>query len=103
MTLIALAGAAFICIFFLNAPFPLIVAVAALIGYFVARRSPAAMGISGAAIETVPAAPNRWRQFFLASVIGVIVWWAPVALAALAFGPAHVLTTIGTFFSSSPW
>src|ERR1043165_7165864 len=38
-TLIALAGAAFIGIFFLNAPFPLIVAAAALIGYL-ARSSP---------------------------------------------------------------
>ena len=43
--LIALAGAAFVGIFFLNAPFPLIVAGAALIGYLVARTAPERMGL----------------------------------------------------------
>src|SRR5438132_11652859 len=38
--LYGVAGAAFVAIFFLNAPFPLIVAIAALIGYLVARRAP---------------------------------------------------------------
>src|SRR5438046_4619636 len=37
--LYGLAGAAFLGIFFLNAPFPVIVAAAALIGYLVARRA----------------------------------------------------------------
>src|SRR5712671_260594 len=97
--LLALAGAAFIGIFFLNAPFPLIVAGAALIGYFVARAKPEQMGLKGETIITAPADPNRWRQIFLAALIGVIVWWAPVGLAALALGPGHVLVTIGTFFS----
>src|SRR6266853_4471169 len=53
-TLLALAGAAFVCIFFLNAPFPVIVAIAALIGYFVARSAPAQMGISAETIVTTP-------------------------------------------------
>src|SRR5437763_984438 len=94
--LLALAGAAFIGIFFLNAPFPLIVAGAALIGYFVARARPEQMGLKGETIVTAPAGPNRWRQFFLAALIGVIVWWAPVGLAALALGPGHVLVSCGT-------
>src|SRR5450759_2592458 len=38
--LLALAAAAFVGIFFLALPFPLIVAAAALIGYLVTRRSP---------------------------------------------------------------
>jgi chromate transporter len=98
-TLMALAGAAFVGIFFLNAPFPLIVALAALAGYLVARTNPEQMGLKRDAIITAPAAPDRWRQFFLAAIIGVILWWAPVALAVLALGPGHVLVTIGTFFS----
>ena len=97
--LIALAGAAFIGIFFLNAPFPLIVAGAALIGYLVARTAPERMGLKREAIDVAPAAPDRWRQFFLAFLVGLIVWWAPVLLAALALGPGHVLVSIGTFFS----
>src|SRR5262245_47819195 len=97
--LYGLAAAAFVGIFFLNAPFPLIVVLAALIGYLVARRAPEQVGLKNEAIDVVPADPNRWRQFLLASVIGLIVWWAPVALAALALGPGHVLVSIGTFFS----
>ena len=98
-TLLALAGAAFVCIFFFSAPFPVIVAIAALIGYLVARTKPEEMGLKGGEIVTAPAGPNRWRQFFVAAIVGVVLWWAPVALAALVFGPAHVLVTIGTFFS----
>jgi len=97
--LYGLAGAAFACIFFLNAPFPLIVAIAALIGYLVARKAPEQVGLKNEAIVTPPAAPDRWRQFFVASIVGLIVWWTPIALAALALGPDHVLVTIGTFFS----
>src|SRR5882672_1925531 len=97
--LYGLAGAAFAAIFFLNAPFPLIVAIAALIGYLVARSSPQLVGLKDEAIVTTPAPPDRWRQFFRAAIVGLIVWWAPVGLAALAFGPSHVLVTIGEFFS----
>src|SRR5258708_5476099 len=57
------------------------------------------MGWKGGEVITAPADPTRWRQFFLAALVGVVLWWAPVALAALVLGPAHVLVTIGTFFS----
>src|SRR6187401_2032010 len=45
--LIALSGLAFVGIFFLALPFPLIVGAAALIGYVVARKAPARLGLSG--------------------------------------------------------
>src|SRR5262245_18305939 len=97
--LYSLAGAAFVAIFFLQAPFPLIVAAAALIGYLVARSAPEQMGLKGEVTDIAPPAPDRWRQFFLAAIIGLILWWAPVALAALTLGPGHVLVSIGEFFS----
>jgi chromate transporter len=97
--LYALAGAAFVGIFFLNAPFPLIVAGAALIGYLVARSAPEQVGLKGEVTDITPAPPGRWRQALTAAVVGLIAWWAPVALAALALGPNHVLVSIGTFFS----
>jgi len=97
--LYGLAGAAFGAIFFLNAPFPVIVAIAALIGYLVARRSPEQVGLKNETVDVMPTDPDRWRQFFLASIIGLIAWWAPVALAALALGPDHALVSIGAFFS----
>ena len=37
---------------------------------------------------------SRWP-----AVIGLILWWAPVALAAVTLGPDHVLVSIGMFFS----
>src|SRR4029078_3117842 len=43
--LLAVAGAAFIGIFFLALPFPLIVVAAALAGYLAARSSPALIGL----------------------------------------------------------
>ena len=98
-TLIALSLAAFVGIFFLSLPFPVIVAAAALIGYAVARGSPARLGLSGKAEAPVPPDDSRWRKFFLAAAIGLAIWWAPVALAALVLGPDHVLVDIGTFFS----
>jgi len=97
--LLGLAAAAFIGIFFLMLPFPLIVAAAALVGYLVARRSPELLGLSGETENVLPADENRWRHFAVAAIVGLITWLAPIALAALIFGPTHVLVSIGAFFS----
>ena len=97
--LLALAAAAFVGIFFLMLPFPLIVAAAALIGYAVARRSPQLLGLSGEVKDVLPAKDGRWRHFVAAAVVGAIAWLTPIALAAVIFGPHHVLVSIGTFFS----
>lgn len=97
--LLGLAAAAFIGIFFLMLPFPLIVAAAALVGYAVARRSPQQLGLSGDRESVQPADDNRWRHFAVAAVVGIVVWITPIALAAVIFGPHHVLVSIGAFFS----
>jgi chromate transporter len=97
--LIALAGLAFAGIHFFDLSFPLIVAAAALAGYTVARSSPGRLGLkSGAEVTAVPMS-GRWRQAAAASVIGLVLWWAPVALAVALLGPQHVLADIGVFFS----
>ena len=98
-TLIALSLLAFIGIFFFALPFPLIVITAAVAGYVVALRSPAMVGLAAKVEPTQVAQGNPWRQFFLAALIGLTAWWAPVALAALALGTDHVLVSIGLFFS----
>jgi chromate transporter len=97
--LIGLAASAFVGIFFLDLPFPLIVAVAALIGYFVAQSNPQLMGLPAKALPSVKPAPGRWQQAGIATVIGLVTWWAPVALIALTLGSGHVLVSIGLFFS----
>jgi len=99
--LVTLAGAGFIGIFFFGAPFPLIVVAAALIGYMVARRSPQMLSLSGDVVTTQAHGKGRWTQALSASGIGLVLWWAPVAVALVMLGPHHVLVAIGTFFSTS--
>ena len=95
----AIAGAAFLGIFFLALPFPVIVAAAALTGFIVAQYAPARMGLAKDVGPIAPPQPDRWQQAGGAAAIGLVVWWAPVALAVLAFGTEHVLVSIGMFFS----
>src|SRR6476659_1338325 len=80
--LVAVAGAAFVGIFFLAIPFPLIVVAAALFGFFTTHAASAA---------PAPAPAGRWQHAVLALAIGLALWWAPVAAAALVLGPSHVL------------
>ena len=89
--LVGIAALAFVGIFFFDLPFPAIVVAAALAGYAFLKNENAA--------STPPPAPGRWRQFGVASALGVVLWWAPVAIAALALGGNHVLVDIGVFFS----
>jgi chromate transporter len=96
--LVAIAAAAFIGIFFLALPFPLIVIGAALIGFLVARAAPDLLALKPGEV-VAPPRPGRWRQAATAITVGLIAWWAPVALAAATLGREHVLVDIGTFFS----
>ena len=86
--LIGIAAAAFVGIFFLELPFPLIVAAAGLIGFFTTERNLSAAPVSGS-----------WRQAATVTGIGLALWWAPVAAAFLVLGGSHVLVDIGLFFS----
>jgi chromate transporter len=88
--LVALAGAAFVGIHFFDLPFPLIVALAGGIGFYLA---PSKQSFSSNPL------PGRWRQFWIATVGGVALWWAPVALSVALLGADHVFTDIGLFFS----
>jgi chromate transporter len=88
--LIGVAAAAFIGIFFLDLPFPLIVALAAIVGFFIAKPQTTAPG------EKIP---GRWRQAATAAVVGLALWWTPIGLSVIALGADHVFTDIGIFFS----
>jgi chromate transporter len=95
----ALAALAFVGIFFLALPFPLIVVAAAAAGFLISARHPAALALKADTGAAPPADPNRWRMFAAAVTIGLAVWWLPVGLAALTLGTSHVLVGLGTFFS----
>ncbi len=97
--LFTLAAAAFVCIFILTLPFPLLVIAAALIGFFFARTAPAQLGLKLVDGPAAPVRAGRWRDAGVTAATWFVIWWAPVALAAIMLGPDHILVTLGVFFS----
>lgn len=110
-----LAAAAFLAIFLLDAPFPLIVLGAALIGYFAARAGSTAFqgggghGAAGGEIvhdrdtalgEGLPdhARPNLAWSLRISGVL-LALWLVPVAVLVVALGPDDVFSRIALFFS----
>ncbi|WP_369025671.1 chromate efflux transporter [Qipengyuania sp. RANM35] len=93
-----LAIAAFISLFLLDLPFPLIVLGAGLIGVSVAAVRPhwLSLGQSAAPVED---GPRPWRATLLAVLVWGIIWAVPMALVAATLGREHVLWDIGAFFS----
>lgn len=109
------AALAFVAIFVLDVPFPLIVLAAALIGFFSGRAGYAAFkgggghGPAGAEIihdrdtalgEGLPdhARPNLSWSLRISGVL-LLLWLGPVAALLFAFGPDDVFSRIATFFS----
>ncbi len=82
---------AFIGIFFLNVPFPLIVIVAATVGYCLLNRVAEGSGVP---------APGRKEFVSTLWTIGIwlCVWWLPI-LALWVIGADELLLHIGAFFS----
>jgi len=108
--LIGIAAAAFVAIFFLGAPFPLIVFAAGLIGFLGGRAGlpqfqPGGSGASAEARddllgEHLPAhaSPSMGRSLRVAA-IWLALWLVPVALLVLFLGRGDVFSQIAVFFS----
>ncbi len=106
--MIGLAVIAFLAIFALQVPFPVIILGAGLCGYIAAKFRPgllaasghAAKGISGPFLD-LPDRPVREGPARALSVIAVwaAVWAAPVLLLAAIFGWNSIFTPIAGFFS----
>jgi chromate transporter len=111
----ALAAAAFVAIFFLDPPFPLIILVAGVVGYLGGRSglstfrgSGGHAGAGGVPVhdrdtalgETLPdhARPNLAWSLKISGAL-LFLWLAPVLLLLALLGPGNVFTTIATFFS----
>jgi chromate transporter len=110
-----IAALSFIAIFAFDAPFPLIVAAAALIGFLGARAghkafSPGgghgsvggthvedAQTLLGEELAEMPAGARRGA--LLAGVAALALWLVPVAVLVLALGSGNVFADIATFFS----
>jgi chromate transporter len=93
-----LALAAFIALFLLDMPFPLIVLGAGILGMAVAALRPEWLGLKPG--SSVPASgPRPWGSTFRAIMIWGVIWAAPLVLVAATLGDDHVLWDIGAFFS----
>ena len=89
-----IAVVAFIAIFFLHVPFPLIVAGGALAG-FLTREATSAPAPQSPGVDWRPVARGTMRT----AVVWLLIWFVPVALLVLAVGPEHVLSRQAAFFS----
>ena len=106
----SIAAAAFVSIYFLHLPFPLIIAAAGLIGLAGGHWLPAVFNVikdhgkSGATAMDDDAA-NTAHPSILSSIrtalFWLVIWAIPVIAAWLALGPQHVLTREGLFFSKA--
>lgn len=110
-----IAALSFIAIFAFGAPFPLIVAAAALIGWAGAKAGLAAFApggghgavggthiadadsLLGAEMVTMPASERRGA--LIAGLVALALWLVSVALLLITAGPGNVFTDIATFFS----
>lgn len=93
-----LAGAAFVALFLLNLPFPLVIGGAALLGLAVAAMRPHWLALKPAG-DSAPLGPRPWKHTLGVVALWGAVWAAPVALVALTLGRDHVLWDVATFFS----
>lgn len=88
----AVAAAAFVSIFFLKIPFPIVVIAAGLFGYLRGRGAPAA------AMPT-DVKPVPFSQTVRTIAIWTAIWVLPLLAVAAIFGPGHVLTELSWLYS----
>ena len=86
-----LAALAFVAIFFLGVPFPLIVLAAALYGFAAGAGTVDHAGSSAQAVRLMETART--------AVIWLVVWIAPLVAVGTVFGSEHVLSQLGVLFS----
>lgn len=84
---------AFLLLFFLAAPFPLVVLGAGAVGWWMSRAQPAPVVEQHAAMSFGAAARN--------TLPWLLVWLLPVAAIVAALGPAATFSQIATFFSGA--
>ena len=110
--MVALAGAAFVAIFFLQIPFPFIVLSALGVGFIGGRRRPDLFVQAGhgdgkpdAVVDSLlgDALPEHMRpsvtRAFRVAIIWLALWLVPVAALLWLLGATNVFSQIAVFFS----
>jgi chromate transporter len=105
-----IAGTAFLMLFFLSLPFPLILVFAGLVGFFNHRlinesvltlksgsckKSSEILSVSSN--QDVPTVGRSIKVLLL----GLTIWWLPILLIGCIYGWGHILFLQGVFFSKA--
>ncbi len=86
-----LAFAAFLALFLFNLPFPLVIGVAAVIGWLTTADA------GGGVVAERTRVP--WMSTLRTVLLWLVIWFAPVVAVAVLVRPDHMLVDIGLFFS----
>lgn len=112
----SIAAAAFVAIFAANVPFPLIVAVAALVGFVGGKKWPeyfrtgarhgsGASGFGPALIDDDTPTPShakfRWPRLAAIVGIGALMWGVPMGVLTAVYGWHGAYTQMGWFFTKA--
>ena len=112
----AIAAASFVAIFALDVPFPLIVLVAAAVGYVWGRLRPgnfktvgghdsSQQGDGPALIDDATPTPEHalfsWSRLTKVMVMGLLLWCLPMVWLYSTWGWDHTLTQMGWFFTKA--
>jgi chromate transporter len=111
-SLVALAAGAFLALALFAVPFPVVIAVAALLGWGLSRLAPAAFATAAKngdadgpapliSDETLHHEQPSLRRGAAVLGVGLLLWTAPVVVVAVLTGTGSTLTTQGVFFSGT--
>ncbi len=111
-----IAAAAFVAIFAIELPFPLIIAIAAAVGFVGGRVSPQTFQTGGvhatqqnsngaALIDDHTTTPDHarfsWRGLLQVLVVGLLLWVVPIGVLCALFGWQHDYTQMAWFFTKA--
>jgi len=111
--MVAVAGAAFVAIYFFKAPFPAIIALAALCGLVGAKYFPRQFALraghggsrTNAVMDDDQPSPAHtrpsWARAARVVFISLLLWWIPVLLVGVWQGGKGTLAQEGVFFSKA--
>ena len=112
----AIAAASFVAIFALAAPFPVIVAVAALLGFIGGHVAPEKFQLGGghgpadaafapALIDDDTPTPEHarfgWYRLIKVVIVAALLWAVPMGLLTATYGWQHTLTQMSWFFTKA--
>jgi chromate transporter len=109
-TFVAVAVGAFLALALFAVPFPIVIAVAAVIGWLVGRFTPATPEPADAdsdqpapliADDALHQEPPSLRRGFATLVVGLVVWITPILAVAVFTGAGSTLATQGWFFAGT--